>query len=274
MNMKRRQSPPRGWVLLAFAALACSEPGGAPSEGSNSNWLSACESDAQCGAAAACRCGGCTRECSSDAACSGLENARCVDVAESARATQCRNEHSASFGICLPRCEPGSCREGQACVAGSCVLSALPASPFCLAVANEEPAARTREDELLQALNETRAAGGVSCAGDPPSAPAPALRLDARLVCAARVFASDLRTTRSQSLTDSQGRGSEQRMNAAGYSDNQWAESFAFESGSASLALNVMLGDAGSCPRLVDPSYLDVGVAYVGDVNVVSLASE
>jgi uncharacterized protein YkwD len=143
-----------------------------------------------------------------------------------------------------------------------------------MAVAAVEPAAQMREDELLQALNAVRAAGGVTCGSDAPSAPAPALRLDSRLVCAARVFAADLNITRAQSLTDSQGRGSAQRINAAGYNDNQWAESFAFRSSSASDALSVMLGDAASCPRLVDASYLDVGVAYVGDVNVVSLASE
>jgi hypothetical protein len=79
-----------GLALLALVAIGCGEPGGAPSEGSNSNWLLACESDAECGSAAACRCGGCTRECSSDAECGGLVDARCSAASENGRATQCR----------------------------------------------------------------------------------------------------------------------------------------------------------------------------------------
>lgn len=159
-------------------------------------------------------------------------------------------------------------------MAGSCVLSPRPTSAFCQAVAAPDPAERAFEDELLQALNEARAAGGVTCGSDPPSAKAGALRLDPRLSCAARVLASDIQTTRMRSLTDSLGRGSEERMNAAGYLDTQWAESFALQSSSATNAVNVMLGDSGSCPRLVDSSYQDVGVALVGDVSVLSLASE
>jgi uncharacterized protein YkwD len=152
-------------------------------------------------------------------------------------------------------------------------LSPLPDSAFCSAVAVAEPAQRAREDELLQALNDVRAQGGVTCDADPPSAMLPELRLDARLTCAARVFASDVNTTRSRSLTDSQGRSTPQRLSAAGYDDNGWAESFAFESGSAGEALNIMLADSVSCPRLVGSSYLDVGVGYVGDANVLTLAA-
>jgi uncharacterized protein YkwD len=133
---------------------------------------------------------------------------------------------------------------------------------------------RTWADELLFALNEARAAGGVSCGSDPASTPSAALRLDPRLSCAASVLASDIDVTRAQSLTDSLGRDTEQRMNAAGYLDDLWAESFALQARSASDAVNVMLGDAGSCPHLVDASYRDIGVALVGSVSVISIASE
>lgn len=264
-----------GLALLALMALGCSEPQSAPSEGSNSNWLLACMSDAECGSTAACRCGGCTRECSSDAQCGGLENARCAAANENGRATQCRGpEEKSSFGICLPRCEPGSCLEGQACVAGSCVLAPRPSSPFCQAVPAPDESERTWADELLSALNEARAVGGVTCGSDAASTPAGALRLDPRLSCAASVLASDINVTRAQSLTDSLGRNTEERLNAAGYVDDLWAESFALQARSASDAVNVMLSDSGSCPHLVDASYRDIGVALVGSVSVISIASE
>jgi hypothetical protein len=141
-------------------------------------------------------------------------------------------------------------------------------------VAAADPEQRKWEDELLALLNEARATGGISCGSNPPSAPSPALRLDARLLCAARVFASDLDTTRSQSLIDSAGRNTQQRMMAAGYTPQSWAEAFTFRATSPSDTLSVMLADPSSCPGLVSSSNLDVGTAHIDDVDVLSLGAE
>src|SRR5262245_51440822 len=108
--------------LLALAGLSCQEPAEGPSAGSNWNWLMACSEDGDCQSGIACYCGGCSRECSSDADCGDLEGARCVENTENAHQSQCRAAPATS-GICLPRCEPGSCADGQACVGGSCVLA-------------------------------------------------------------------------------------------------------------------------------------------------------
>src|SRR6187549_578300 len=124
--------------LLALLAFACEEPGSGPSAGSNSNWLLACSSDRDCQSGVACHCGGCTRECGSDADCSGLDNARCAADSEGAYQSQCRAEPATSRGICLPRCEPGACGAGRACVSGACVLATLPSSELCLSVATDD----------------------------------------------------------------------------------------------------------------------------------------
>ncbi len=244
-----------------------------PSGGSNSNWLLACDADQDCQNGAACRCGGCTRECATSADCDGLADSRCAEVTENAHQSQCRAAPASGFGICLPRCEPGSCVEGQACVGGSCVLVNSAKSDFCATIASASSTERTWEDELLQLLNETRVAGGVSCGTDAPSASVRELRLDGRLLCAARVFASDLETSRSRSLIDSEGRSSEQRMTAAGYAPGPWAEAFTFRSSSPTDALGTMLSDLDSCRGLLDASNQDVGMAHVADVDVLSLAA-
>lgn len=258
---------------LALVALSCQEPDAGPSAGSNSNWLVACDADVDCQSGRACYCGGCTRECGSDADCGDFPGARCVENTENAHQSQCRAA-SVSSGICLPGCEAGSCLDGQACVGGSCVLAALPLSELCAPVAVAGPEQRKWEDELLALLNEAREAGGISCGNDPPSVPVSALRLDARLLCAARAFGSDLEVTRSQSLVDSAGRDTEQRLLAAGYASRAWAEAFTFRASSPNDALSIMLADDTSCRGLMAPSNQDVGVARIGDVDVASLGAE
>src|SRR5687768_14690116 len=121
----RRRADMRGWqaglVALALAVAGCkaSDEGG-PEVGSNSNWLRACGVPADCSAEEIpeCACGVCTVACTSDRDCSGIENARCALEASAAARSACGA--SAGTGICLPRCEPGSCGEEQACVNGAC----------------------------------------------------------------------------------------------------------------------------------------------------------
>lgn len=277
MTRARLSTSSLRWLLelgACLLALGCQEPAAGPTAGSNSNWLLACSTDRDCEPDLACHCGGCTRDCESDADCSDLAGARCAQDAELAHETQCRAASAMPSGICLPGCEPGTCFDGQACVGGSCVLVTLPSSAMCAPVAPAGPEQRQWEDQLLALLNETRATGGVSCGTEAPSTSAGALRIDARLLCAARVFGGDLELSRARSLVDSAGRGSQQRMNEAGYSSQSWAEAFAFSGSSPNDALSIMLADADSCHGLMAASNEDVGVAHIGDVDVLSLASE
>jgi hypothetical protein len=99
------------------------------------------------------------------------------------------------------------------------------------------------------------------------------LRLDTRLLCAARVLAADIQVTRNRSLTDSLGRDTPARLSLAGYDQAFWSEDFAF-SDTASGALTIVLGNEVSCGRVVDATYLDIGIASVADVQVITLAVE
>src|SRR3954469_20843214 len=104
--------------LLLLCATHCGDPDRqSPSVGTNSNWLRACSSDADCGETH-CRCGACSLACASNADCSTLANARCASGTDAAASSTCTTDTAtANAGICLPRCTPGGCTEEQSCVA-------------------------------------------------------------------------------------------------------------------------------------------------------------
>jgi uncharacterized protein YkwD len=258
-------------LLFLFAAARCGDPGhGSPSVGTNSNWLRACSSDADC-AATHCRCGACSLACASDADCSTLADARCASGVDAAASSACTTDTAtANAGLCLPRCTPGGCTEQQSCVAAACVPSAVPASAFCAPASQRSLADRKREDEILALLEQIRAKGAAGCT---PAAPVPAVRLSARLLCADRVFAGDIEVTRSTAQTDSMGRTATGRLAAAGYTPLMWWESTAVGASSAETAVALMLADPQACGRWTDGTFTDVAVGVSGDSAVVTLAS-
>ena len=262
-----------GWCLLLLAA--CGDPPSSPTVGSNTNWLKACDSNEQCGLATACHCGACTAECTTDADCTALAGARCAVQTEPATWTACQTVQPTVTGICLPRCEPGGCADGQVCVGGACVLAPVPNSSFCEPIATPSSADRTGEEQFLDGLQAMRTAGGVTCGSGTPSAVLPALRLDARLLCAARVFAADVVVTPAGTdLVDSLGRNTGDRLTLAGYSARtSWAEAYTLRGPVATDALSAMLGDAAICVELTNTRYQDVGVGTSGKAYVVTLAS-
>jgi uncharacterized protein YkwD len=176
--------------------------------------------------------------------------------------------------VCLPRCEPGTCRDGQACVGGGCVLAPLPDNAFCAPIADTSVADRTREEELLALISELRTAGGTRCGAAAPSAAAAAPRLDMRLTCAARVLAVDIAASRSLSVVDSQGRTTDERVHAAGYAPRNWGETLAIEADTALEARDLMLSDPQACTALLSPTFPELGVGSAGDVLVVTLSAE
>jgi uncharacterized protein YkwD len=263
----------RVWcALIALLLIACNPDREGPSVGSNSNWLKACVAVKDCGDdAPACVCGACSERCSSDDDCEALPGAHCAVESDPAASASCGAQ---PVGLCLPSCEPGSCAEDQACVSGSCVLAALPDVALCADVHMRDAADRKREDELLAAIAALRSDGGVTCGSAAASLPVPAVRLDPRLICNARVLALDIAAHGVSGLTDSQGRTTPDRLNAVGYDQSLWGESFAIDARNADAALQYMLADADTCMRLSDARFHDVGVGVAGNTWVLTIASE
>jgi uncharacterized protein YkwD len=263
---------PRIALLLLLSVTRCGDPehSPGPSVGTNSNWLRACSTDADCGETH-CRCGACSLACASNADCSTLSNARCASGVDAAASSACLTDTAtANAGICLPRCAPGGCTEQQSCVAEACVPSAVPAGSFCAAASGRSLADRKREDEILALLEQIRTKGAAGCTG---AMPVPEVRLSPRLLCADRVFADDIVKTRSTAPTDSQGRSATDRLSAAGYTPLMWWESNAVGASSAEAAVALMLKDPQACSRWTDGTFTDVGVGVAGDSAVVTLAS-
>jgi hypothetical protein len=260
--------------LLVIWFTGCDDRPSAPTVGSNSNWLKACSAEAPCAAPTTCRCGACTADCSVDADCSGLANAVCAPGNGTSAWAICQTDQPAlTQGICLPRCEPGACIEGQACVGGQCVLVSLPAVDFCVPVVSRPEEARREEEEFLEQLQTTRTAGGVTCGTNGPAPAAPPLRLDTRLVCAARVLATELDQGLTRSLIDSQGRGTQQRMTLVGYAWTAWGEAYQTAS-SATQAMQAMLADADGCTMVTTTRIRDIAVGRSGNIYVVTVGAE
>ncbi|MBN1606841.1 MAG: hypothetical protein JW940_09410, partial [Polyangiaceae bacterium] len=101
-----------GWLLAAC------DPKGGPQTDSQTNWLRACDSQADCGDLD-CICGACTRLCDKDASCKTFGGA-CLTSQEVGVVALCSGTRPSVAGLCLPECDDGSCPEGQMCVAGAC----------------------------------------------------------------------------------------------------------------------------------------------------------
>jgi hypothetical protein len=154
------------------------------------------------------------------------------------------------------------------------VLAELPGVDFCAAARMPSSEDQVRADELLTLIQQDRVDGSIACSGGANIGASPPLHLDGRLVCAARVKAQDQAESGITGPVDSLGRDAPERLGLATYAYSNWWESYAFAAKTTSQAYALLLADAVSCPELGNPAYSAVGVGVVGDVFVVTLASE
>lgn len=108
---------------LVLGLIACS-PSSGPQSGSQTNWLVACESSADCGDLD-CVCGACTATCESDDACGNLPGSSCVGSGDSGSIALCDGQ-APPAALCLPRCDDATCPAGTSCVAGVCAPAVAP----------------------------------------------------------------------------------------------------------------------------------------------------
>lgn len=105
-------------ALLGVSLVGCdTDP--QPQTDSQTNWLRACETNADCGNLT-CHCGACTHLCNSEEACADLGQASCVPADDTGTVALCGGAPPPSGSLCLPRCNAQDCGAGQSCVAGVC----------------------------------------------------------------------------------------------------------------------------------------------------------
>lgn len=110
-------------VLAAALALSACSPSDGPQAGSQTNWLTLCDSSEECGELE-CICGACTAGCESEGACGHLPTSSCIPASDDGAIALCSG-YAPTSGLCLPRCDE-SCDEGLSCVAGVCVPTGVP----------------------------------------------------------------------------------------------------------------------------------------------------
>ncbi len=108
-------------LCLGFSfPLACAQPSG-PQSGTQTNWLSVCDSHNSCGIGNACLCGTCTRVVDDDpTVCDELPGATAVASDDRGAIALCGGTQPPVARMCLARCRDGACPEGSSCTAGVC----------------------------------------------------------------------------------------------------------------------------------------------------------
>jgi uncharacterized protein YkwD len=202
-------------VGIAMSLPACSAPPAGPQTNSNTNWLRVCASPADCGDGSQCICGACTTSCIAAADCGERANAACVPPGEASTLTMCQDGAvPVVTSVCLPSCTTSSeCGSGQVCVAGACVLAAVPSVPFCAPSEMWAAADLDEELRLYNFINAARQGGDLTCPGN-SRVP---FRLDYRLECGARVHARDMDVNNYLSVNGPQGLAPAARIAATGY---------------------------------------------------------
>ncbi len=118
-----------GVLVVAGAVLmspAC-ESGGSSNRGSETHWLTTCDSDDVCGASLRCICGACTLPCTQSSDCMRLGAAATCAPPSVVELLCPGSEHTSS--LCLSSCDiAGGCGDAGACIDGVCSPRPLPKS--------------------------------------------------------------------------------------------------------------------------------------------------
>lgn len=137
-------------------------------------------------------------------------------------------------------------------------------TPYCYSVADGKWIAGwiEREQQVLQLVNEARAAGG-SCGSMGSFEPAGPLTLDARLHCAARKHSQDMAERDYFDHVNPDGEDPFERMAQAGYTSYAAAgENIAAGSDDPALTVQGWLDSDGHCANLMNPQYKHLGVGF------------
>lgn len=149
----------------------------------------------------------------------------------------------------------------------------VPHIPYCAGAANWSDQYTDDEEQLVQAINETRARR-VSCGGH-DDVQLPRLYFAAELRCSARIHSFDMAFAQYHGRLGSDGSTPSQRMTAAGFAHTDSAESLPpSTTGNAGQVLFDLLGDPDDCANLASREFTAVGVGEYAGVWTVDFAAE
>lgn len=118
------------------------------------------------------------------------------------------------------------------------------------------------EDEVLRRVNQVRAKG-ASCGSRGTFGPAPALKLDVRLRCAARRHSQDMAERGYFDHESPEGQDPLDRIRKTGYTGRLVGENIAAGQSSAGVVMSSWLKSDGHCANIMKEEYTELGVGYV-----------
>lgn len=137
----------------------------------------------------------------------------------------------------------------------------IPDSAYCEPVADWPAEWDAFEEEVLQLVNERRAAG-ADCGGAGTFGPAPPLTMNPALRCAARNHSMDMFVRDYFSHTNPDGDGPGQRIDYAGYDGFTWGENIAWGYATPQIVVANWMDSDGHCANIMRPSFTETGVGF------------
>ena len=138
----------------------------------------------------------------------------------------------------------------------------VPMTAYCAPVSNWDPGWVAWEEEVLQLVNERRAAG-ADCGSEGTFGPAGPLTMNPELRCSARLHSKDMAENSYFNHISPDGRTPSDRMTDAGYLGGMQGENIA--SGQISSPQDVMngwMGSDGHCANIMQAGFTEIGVGY------------
>jgi uncharacterized protein YkwD len=143
----------------------------------------------------------------------------------------------------------------------------VPFSDYCSAVRPWSDAWVDAEQDVLARLDDYRTRGQTCGALGRPG-PAPALRLDGRLTCAARVHALAMATRGFEGHIDPEdGSDAQQRATTAMYDATVVEHWAAGPADAEALVDTLWLPSDAHCADLMARDFVDVGIAHLGEID-------
>jgi uncharacterized protein YkwD len=139
--------------------------------------------------------------------------------------------------------------------------SELPDNAYCNAVASWDGAWASFEEEVVELVNEWRAAG-ADCGSTGEFEPAGPLAMDASLRCAARSHSMDMSERDFFDHENLDGLGPGDRLDLAEYDGSAWGENIAWGYATPEAVVAGWMNSPGHCANIMTAHFTLIGVGY------------
>jgi len=132
---------------------------------------------------------------------------------------------------------------------------------YCAATNGWDSSYSDLEKDVLKIVNQRRSEG-ANCGSKGTFDPAPALKMNDELRCAARVHSLDMVERDYFDHTNPDGDGPAYRVDQAEYDWRTWGENIAAGSSDAEGTMQQWMNSDGHCANIMNPAFEELGVGY------------